>query len=113
MNFAFFNAVRWDLPALMLGVLLIGFLASLILVQRRDDFDFAQMYKDADDKVSSTRVLAVGAWVASTWYVMQDMMDGVPTPEIFWAYVITWSAAKVLDKGAEKWDGSLPFGKGK
>jgi hypothetical protein len=111
MDFTFFNAVRWDLPALMLGVLLVGFLASLVLVQRRPNFDFAEMYKDDAGKVSASRVLSVGAWVASTWYVMQDMMDGVPTPEVFWGYCIVWSAAKVLDKAAEKWNGSLPFGK--
>lgn len=113
MTFSWFNAIRWDVPAVMLVVLLVGFLASLIVVQRRPNFDLAQIYKDDSDKVSSARVLAVGAWVASTWYVMQDMLDGVPTPEIFWAYCVTWSAAKVLDKAAEKWDGSLPFGKGK
>ena len=107
----FWEAIRWDLPALVLAALLIGFAVSLYLVQRRNDFDFAQMYLDENGKPSTVRVLSVGAWVASTWYVMQDMLDGVPTPEVFWGYVITWSGAKVLEKGAEKWNGSLPFGK--
>jgi hypothetical protein len=113
MSFEWFNAIRWDFPALMLIVLLIGFAVSLVLVQLRPDFDLADMYRDDAGKVSAVRVLSVGCWVVATWYVMQDMLDGVPTPEVFWAYVVTFSAAKVLDKAAEKWDGSLPFGRSK
>jgi hypothetical protein len=111
MNFAWFDAVRWDFPAVMLIVLLVGFTISLVLVQLRKDFDLADMYRDDAGKVSAVRVLSVGCWVVATWYVMQDMLDGIGTPEIYWAYVVTFSAAKVLDKAAEKWNGSLPFGK--
>jgi hypothetical protein len=111
MKWSFFEAVRWDLPAIMLAVLLIGFAASLWLVQKRSDFDLAQIYLDEQSRVSSVRVLAVGTWVVATWIVMQDMLDGLPTPELFYAYVGTFSAAMVLEKAADKWDGSLPFGK--
>lgn len=109
----FFQSIRWDVPALMLVALLLGFAISLLLVQKRPDFDFADIYRDENAKPSAARVLAVGTWVAATWYVMQDMLDGVPTPDVYWAYCITFSGSLVLSKAAEKWDGSLPFGKGK
>jgi hypothetical protein len=110
-SFAFWQAIRWDIPAVMLVILLGGFAVSLVLTQRRKDFDFADAYRDENGKVSAARVLAVGSWVVASWIVMQDMLDGVPTPEIFWAYCVSFSGSLVLSKAAEKWNGSLPWGK--
>lgn len=111
MNWHFWEAIRWDLPAVVLVILLLGFCYSLWATQRQEGFNFADIYRDERGKPSAVRMALVGAWVASTWYVMQDMLDGVPTPEIFWAYVLAWAASKPLDKLAEKWTGNVPFGK--
>lgn len=105
------ESLRWDIPTLVLAVLLIGFCWSVWRVANRSDFDLASIYKDDTGKPSATRFALVGAWVASTWYFMQDMLDGVPDPQIFWGYLVTWSGAKVLEKAIDKWSGQLPFGK--
>lgn len=110
-NFQFWETIRWDLPAVVLVVALLVYGWSIYKTQTRADFDFADMYKGDDGKPSTGRVIAVGAWVISSWVLMQDIMDATPTPELFWAYVIAWSAAKPLEKAAEKWTGTLPWSK--
>lgn len=107
----FWEGIRWDVPKAVLVVLLLGFAWSLIKVQSRQDFDFAEMYKDDNGKVSVFRFTAIGTWVAATWYVMQDMMDGVPTVEAFAMYIAVFSGAKVAEKAIEKWSGELPWSK--
>lgn len=112
-KFQFWETIRWDIPAFVLALLLITWMISLVLVQSRKDFDFADIYRDdVTNKASLVRVTAMGAWVATTWIAMQDALDGVVTPEIFWGYLLGWSGAKVLEKLGEKWNGVLPFGKG-
>ncbi len=105
MNFHIFETIRWDIPAVMLAILLIAFMFALWKVQSRDDFDFAQMFQDSSGKVTVSRFIGVGTWVASTWYVMQDMMDGVPTPEVFGLYIGIFSGAGVAAKAIDKWKG--------
>lgn len=110
-RFQFWETIRWDLPAIVLVAALLIYAWSIYKTQTRGDFDFAEMYKDDQGKPSTGRVIGVGAWVISSWVLMQDIMDGIPTPEIYWAYVIAWSAAKPLEKAAEKWSGTLPWSK--
>lgn len=112
-SWKFWETVRWDLPAIVMVAMLVVFAWTLYRTQQQADFNFADMYRDDDRKPSTSRLIAVGAWVISSWVLMQDVLDGVPTPEIYWAYVIGWSAAKPLEKMAERWDGSVPFGRGK
>jgi hypothetical protein len=97
--------IRWDVPKVMLVVLLFGFVWSIWKVQGRNDFDFADMFKDKNDKVTSSRFIGIGTWVAATWYVMQDMMDGVPTVEIFGLYIGIFSGVGVASRAIEKWKG--------
>jgi hypothetical protein len=97
----FWEAVRWDLPAVVMVAMLLIFIWTLYRTQQQADFNFADMYRGDDGKPSTGRVVAVGAWVVSSWVVMQDTLDAVPT----------WSAAKPLEKFADKWDGALPLTK--
>jgi hypothetical protein len=105
------ETVRWDVPKVVLVVLLAGFAWSLWRVQKRADFDLAEMYKDDNGKVSAFRFIAVGTWVAATWYTMQTMMDGVPDDYTFFVYVAVFSGAKVAEKMIEKWNGVMPWSK--
>jgi hypothetical protein len=105
MNFHIFESIRWDIPAVILAILLISFMLAIWKVQRRKDFDFAQMFQDSSGKVTVSRFIGIGTWVAATWYVMQDMMDGVPTPEVFGLYVGIFSGAGVAAKAIDKWKG--------
>lgn len=99
------ESVRWDVPKVVMVVLMFGFIWSVWIVQKRPNFDFADIYKDDNGKVSAARFAGVGTWVACTWYVMQDMMDGVPTAEIFGLYAGIFSGAGVAVKAIEKWKG--------
>jgi hypothetical protein len=110
-SWKFWEAVRWDLPAVVMVAMLLIFAWTLYRTQLQTDFNFADMYRGDDGKPSTGRLVAVGAWVVSSWVVMQDTLDGVPTPELYWAYVIAWSAAKPLEKFADKWNGTLPLAK--
>jgi len=105
------EAIRWDVPKAVLVVLLFGFAWSLWKIQQRDDFDLAEMYRDENGKVSVFRFTSIGTWVVATWYVMQDMMDAVPTVEMFFAYIAVFSGAKVAEKAIEKWNGTFPWSK--
>lgn len=108
----FWEAVRWDLPALVLFCMLLAYAWSLWMTQRRRDFDFPDMYRDERGKPSTSRVLSVGAWVVTSWVLMQDALDGVTTTELFWAYALVWSASKPLEKAVEKWNGTFPWAGG-
>lgn len=97
----FWESMRWDVPKVVLAVMLVVFLWSFYTVSRRKDFDFADIYKDDKDKVSLARVMSFGTWVVATWVVMQDSLDAAPTVEIFIAYMLIFSGVKVAEKYIE------------
>ena len=96
------ETIRWDVPKVVLTILLLGFIWSIWKLQQRPNFDFADIYKDETGKVSSGRFILIGSWIAGTWYVMQTMMDGVPDTEVFAIYMsgtgLTGLGMKALDK---------------
>lgn len=109
-TYKFWETIRWDIPALMLVVLLVGFAYSILALQRRDDFDFAGMYIDENKgKVSLWRVTGFGTWIVGTWVVMQDMLDGVPTIWLQLGYLAIFSGNKIVEKIVDKWNGGIPL----
>ena len=70
------------------------------------------MFRDDTGKVAASRVLAFFAFAISSWYLAVSVLSGKPDPVLYFYYLSAWSGALVFIKFAEKWDGSLPFGKG-
>lgn len=100
------------LPATMLGLLFMLFAVIFIRAQGRPDFDFADMLRGDDGKVSPWRFFAFGAFSFSTWVLMSEVLNARLTDQLLWSYSITWAGSPSLLKFVEKWNGSLPFAKG-
>jgi hypothetical protein len=112
---ALFNAFAFEkvvpLAALVVMMVAIGWLLNK--AQAKEGFNIEQMFWDENSKVSASRVIAFMAFAFSSWDLMAARLGGTHSPEQFWGYLAAWSGALVFVKFADKWDGSLPFGKGK
>ena len=107
------------LPTVVLFVLLVSMAYMLRSIQRREDFDFANMLRDDTGapnplgKESFLRLAGVGSFAFSSWTIMDQGRSHPPLDNTLFAiYCITWSGAIVFLKAAEKWDGRLPWAKG-
>jgi hypothetical protein len=112
---ALFNAFAFEklvpLGALIVMVIGIGWLLGK--AQAKPDFHIEQMLQDETGKASASRIFAFGAWAFSSWDLMAARLSGTHSAEYYWGYLFAWSSALTLAKLADRWDGSMPFGKGK
>lgn len=95
--------MSWMPPVdeLVLGLMLALVLAMVWQVQKRVDFDFAQALKDGD-RVSISRVAAMGAFITSTYCVMHAFVTVAPDrSNILDAYLVCWGGVKVGEKLAD------------
>ena len=99
-----------DIPAAVLAVILLGALYVVHKAQEREDFDFADMLRDDNDKPSALRLgifvcLAVSSWALIYDTIHQKELD----PQAFGIYILVWSGAKIAEKivdmVAAKWVG--------
>jgi hypothetical protein len=104
--------IRVLIPLLILFVLLGIAWRLLTLAQRKAGFNIEQMFTDEQGKASAARFLAMMAFAISSWALAVQVFAATLTPELFFYYLAAWSGALVFTKFADKWDGSLPFGKG-
>lgn len=102
-----------DLPAIMLGVMLV--LAAFVMwrAQKRTGFDFGNMLRDEAGKESAVRIGVLVSLAVSSWVVMNHaLLSGRDiNPQVFGLYVFSWSGALVFVKAADKWNGNLPWSK--
>lgn len=112
---ALFNAFAFEkiVPLVALVAMLTGLVWLLAKAQQQADFNIAQMLLDENGKASASRAIAIGAWAFTSWDLMSARLSGTHSYEDFWGYLFAWSGALVFVKFADKWDGSMPFGKGK
>ena len=105
-------AALLDVPALLLGLLVLGGLWMALRAQRGGKLDFANMLRDESGKESATRFGVLVAVIGSNWVVMKAALQQNPAlPELMWAYLIAWSASPALREIAAKWNGVLPWSK--
>lgn len=76
-------------------------IALLVLVlgraQLKGKLDLADGFKDEAGRTSAGRMCAVGAWLASTWYLMDhDVPDMV-----YLGYVVVWALLMMGSKGLD------------
>lgn len=100
------------LAEVMLVILLLAGAWVVWKAQQRDDFDFAKMLKDESGKESPLNMGILGSFAISTWVVMHDTLASNLSDGQWYAYLATWSAARVFIVAAGKWDGRLPFVRG-
>lgn len=98
-------------PTAILFCLLVFAFALVLRAQSRDDFDFADMLRDDDGKVSSTRMFSFICLAVTSWIIATLTISDKLTPDYFWYYLIVWSGTAVALKLVEKWNGTLPFGR--
>lgn len=98
-------------PLLILAVLLVVIMRLLSLAQRKAEFNIEQMLHDDQGKPSAVRFLSLMAFAISSWYLAVRVLSGKPDPQEYLYYLVAWSGALVFVKFADKWNGSLPFGK--
>lgn len=99
------------MPVIILTAL-VGIICWLIVrAQSREGFRFEQIFIDENGKSSSTRFLALMAFAISSWYMAVKVLTAAEASSEFLYYLLAWSGALVFSKAAEKWNGSVPFGK--
>jgi len=98
-------------PILILVALLVVIMRLLVMAQRKPDFNIELMLQDDAGKPSAVRFLSLMAFAISSWYLAVRVLSGKPDPQEYLYYLIAWSGALVFVKFADKWNGSLPFGK--
>jgi hypothetical protein len=81
--------------------------------QKKDTFNLEEMFHDENGKTSASRVIAFLAFAFSSWDLMSARLSGQADAEQFAYYLFAWSGALVFVKMADKWNGTLPFGKEK
>lgn len=101
-------------PLVILVLMLAGIWRLVILAQRKGDFQVQQVFTDPETgKVTVSRFTILMAFAISTWYLAVDAFAGQKTPEFFYAYLAAWSNSLTLLTLAQRWDGALPFAKGR
>lgn len=100
------------IPTVILFLLLAFAFILVARAQARPDFDWADMLRDENGKVSSTRMfsficLAITSWIMAILAISKEL-----TPDYFWYYLVVWSGTAVALKLVDKWNGTLPFTRG-
>lgn len=95
---------------LLLMLSIIGY--TLILAQRRADFDIAQIFCDETGRPTTARFIMLLAFGYSCYYLTAKLLGSRTDPLEFFAFLAAWSSSLAILKLAEKWDGRLPFTKG-
>lgn len=103
-------AEQLDLAGVILIFMLAGMVWVFVLAQRGgpDTFDFRRTLTDDKEKPSLLRILAVGAWAASTWVLMRDAISVQGAdPTVLGLYLAFWSgspvAVKLIEALQAKW----------
>jgi len=106
--------VHFDFPALVLMGMSLLLLLICWRLQRRKDFDFAQMFKDESGKTSSSRFFSFVCLNISSWAIMYILVSNKGKIEtwILLGYIGIWSGAKVVEKAIDAWaltKGAMPL----
>jgi hypothetical protein len=101
------------IPLFLFFVMLTPLVWILWIAQRRDDFDAADFLKDETGKLSYGRLTGAGGFCVTSWGYATAIVNGHYSAELMLAFGILWAASPAIVEAAKKWDGSLPFGKGK
>ena len=98
------------LVILVLMLSIVGY--TLLLAQRRNDFDIAQIFCDETARPTTARFIMLLAFGFSCYYLTSKLLSGNTDPGEFYAFLAAWSSSLAMLKLAEKWDGRMPFSKG-
>lgn len=101
------------IPLILFFVMLVPMVWILWIAQRRNDFDAADFFKDDAGKLSYGRIAGAGGFCVTSWGYATSIVNGHYSAELMLAFGALWAGSPVLLELAKKWDGSLPFGKGK
>lgn len=101
------------IPMIMFSLLTLALWWLLWKAQQKPGFNIEEIFvSDETYKVSPWRVVSLGAFVWSVWYLATDRLSAKPDPQVFRDFLIFWSGTPVAVILANKWDGRLPFAKG-
>lgn len=101
------------IPLLMFAILTVALWWLLALAQKKPGFNIEEIFLDDETRrVTPWRVVSLGAFVWSVWYLATDRLSAAPNPQVFRDFLIFWSGTPVAVILANKWDGRLPFAKG-
>jgi uncharacterized protein YfaQ (DUF2300 family) len=111
---ALFNTFAFDkvIPLVALVAMLSIFAWLFAKAQQKDSFNLQEMFQDETGKVSAARTIAFMAFSISSWDLMAARLSNAADPQQYAYYLFAWSGALVFVKFADRWDGSMPFGKG-
>lgn len=101
------------IPLLLFFVMLLPSVWILWRAQQRPDFDAADFFRDENKKLSFGRLGSGFALGVTAWGYAVAVVNGHHSWELMLAFGSLWSGSLVLLEASKKWDGSLPFGKGK
>lgn len=101
-----------DVPALLLALFVVTGLLMAWRAQRGGKVDFGNMLRDETGKESAMRFGVLVAVLGSNWVLMKAaLQNSEHLPQLYWAFLIAWSASPALRELAAKWNGVLPWSK--
>lgn len=104
------NTLLADAVPLGVLVLLMGVMVYVLWrAQQRSGLDLANMLRDDQGKESGLRMAVLGSFAVTSWALALAAHRGTLSPEMWNAYLLTWSGAMVFVKAADRWNGQLPF----
>jgi cbb3-type cytochrome oxidase subunit 3 len=104
----FLDLFDWiDLPAVVLGLLMLMGAYIMFQAQKRRDFDFGNMLKDESNKESALRLgviigISIGSW-SFIYVTIHKVLSEVYWFYSFVAYLLILSGAKLAEKLIEAW----------
>lgn len=86
---------------LLLFVFIFGAGLLMFKLQRRKDFDWAQLVMDEKGFVSAGRFLALGAFMVTSWVVMTMAMGNTLQEAFGLGYLAAWSGTMIASKAVD------------
>jgi hypothetical protein len=99
-----------DVPSLVLLIMVAAALAAMYSAQRRTDWDWGEMFRDENGKLSAFRLVVAPTWALSAWWVIYLTMNIRVDLKTSWvealnalfpwyvAFLVVWSGAKIVEK---------------
>ncbi len=109
-NFALELAKLIDVPSLVLMIMVVAGLFAAYAIQRRDDWDWGEMFRDENGKLSAFRLAIFPTWMLSAWWVIYLTMNIRMDSNTAWidalkalfpwyvTFLVVWSGAKIVEK---------------
>ena len=107
MNYTELLQIVFSVPNMILASLMVSAFWVFSRAQAQPTFDIGDMLRDDSGKPSSSRFAVLVSLGLSSYLLayalIHKSLDDTSTLYMFYAYIITWSSSKALEKFIDAW----------